>query len=178
MSLFNRGQPQQGYNPYAQQPLYPQLPGLPNQPPTTPGQPGALTAPQGPTSGGHPNPFHLPSLPHLHLHHHPSQPPAPAPAPAPYTFGSSGLGSGWGSRATAGAYAAAGYAPASASQLQQPQQLETVGKDEDPVYGPLSRARGKIDRAIVSDNEISPDLAEQFAPSEHMLDVYPLTRCS
>ncbi|WOO79208.1 putative nucleoporin [Vanrija pseudolonga] len=165
MSLFNRDQPQQGYNPYAQQPLYPQLPGRPNQPPTTPGQPGALVAPQGPTSGGHPNPFHLPSLPHLHLHHHPSQPPAPAPAPAPYTFGSSGLGGGWGSRATAGAYAAAGYAPASASQLQQPQQLETVGKDEDPVYGPLSRARGKIDRAIVSDNEISPDLAEQFAPT-------------
>ena len=49
----------------------------------------------------------------------------------------------------------------SAPQTQlQPQQLESVGKDEDPVYGPLGRARGKIERALLSDSEISPDLAD------------------
>ncbi|EIW68747.1 hypothetical protein TREMEDRAFT_63207 [Tremella mesenterica DSM 1558] len=47
----------------------------------------------------------------------------------------------------------------SSSQLI-PQPLEIVGKDEDPVYGPLSRARGKVERALNGDNEISPDLGD------------------
>ncbi|WVR04455.1 hypothetical protein IAU60_001458 [Kwoniella sp. DSM 27419] len=41
-----------------------------------------------------------------------------------------------------------------------PQALESVGKDEDPIYGPLGRARAKVDRALVGDEEISPDLEE------------------
>ncbi|OCF37542.1 nuclear pore complex protein Nup155 [Kwoniella heveanensis BCC8398] len=44
----------------------------------------------------------------------------------------------------------------------QPQQLESVGKDEDPIYGPLSRARNKITRALVGDEESSGDLADGF----------------
>lgn len=42
----------------------------------------------------------------------------------------------------------------------QPQQLESVAKDEDPIYGPLSRARGKVERGFTGDEEISPDLAD------------------
>jgi nuclear pore complex protein Nup155 len=44
----------------------------------------------------------------------------------------------------------------------QPQQLDSVDKDEDPVYGPVGRARGKIDRALTGDTEISPDLAQML----------------
>ena len=36
--------------------------------------------------------------------------------------------------------------------------LDYVSPDEDSVYGPLGRARGKIERALDSDNRISPDL--------------------
>ncbi|WVF70035.1 hypothetical protein IAT40_004822 [Kwoniella sp. CBS 6097] len=53
----------------------------------------------------------------------------------------------------------------STTQMQsrlQPQQLESVGKDEDPIYGPLSRARNKIGRALVGDEETSGDLADGF----------------
>lgn len=64
-----------------------------------------------------------------------------------------------------------GYGTATTSQLQQPQQLETVANDEDPVYGPLGRAMGKIERAIASDNEISPDLADMLGPSEYAYGV-------
>jgi nuclear pore complex protein Nup155 len=41
-----------------------------------------------------------------------------------------------------------------------PQQLENVAKDEDPIYGPLGRARGKIERGLKGDEEISPDLGQ------------------
>jgi nuclear pore complex protein Nup155 len=55
------------------------------------------------------------------------------------------------------------YAPPSALQ---PQQLESVSKDEDPVYGPVGRARGKIERALTSDVEISPELAQTLLDGE------------
>jgi len=55
------------------------------------------------------------------------------------------------------------YPPPSALQ---PQQLESVTKDEDPVYGPVGRARGKIDRALTGDAEISPELAETLVHCE------------
>lgn len=54
------------------------------------------------------------------------------------------------------------YAPAQSTSLA-PQQLESVGKDEDPVYGPLARARSKVERALRGDEEISPDLADLVA---------------
>jgi nuclear pore complex protein Nup155 len=51
-----------------------------------------------------------------------------------------------------------------------PQQLESVAKDEDPVYGPLGRARGKVERALIADNEISPDLADELQmPSQSLV---------
>ncbi|KAK8846777.1 hypothetical protein IAR55_005865 [Kwoniella newhampshirensis] len=61
------------------------------------------------------------------------------------------------------------YPSAGISQTQlSPQPLESVSKDEDPVYGPLSRARGKVERSLMADNEISPDLADCFAhPANH-----------
>jgi len=58
------------------------------------------------------------------------------------------------------------YSQTPQTQLR-PQQLESVSKDEDPVYGPLARARGRVDRALLADNEISPDLADLLSvPSE------------
>ncbi|WWD22088.1 hypothetical protein CI109_106577 [Kwoniella shandongensis] len=61
------------------------------------------------------------------------------------------------------------YPTAGISQTQlSPQPLESVSKDEDPVYGPLGRARGKVERAMVADNEISPDLIDGFGhPANH-----------
>lgn len=41
-----------------------------------------------------------------------------------------------------------------------PQPLEYPNKNEDPAYGPLGRAQGKIDRAIKEDETISPDLSD------------------
>jgi hypothetical protein len=46
------------------------------------------------------------------------------------------------------------------STALQPQQFQSVSKDEDPVYGPLERARGQVERGLTADNEISPDLAD------------------
>ncbi|KAK4686014.1 hypothetical protein P7C73_g4121, partial [Tremellales sp. Uapishka_1] len=62
------------------------------------------------------------------------------------------------------------YQPQPQTQLH-PQPLESVGKDEDPIYGPLSRARGKIERGLVSDNEITNDLADLF-PFTNANDAY------
>lgn len=72
---------------------------------------------------------------------------------------------GMGSWRTSPTYA---MAPTSGPPTQlQPQQLETVSRDEDPIYGPLKRARAKVERALVTDNEISPDLADMLqAPSQ------------
>jgi nuclear pore complex protein Nup155 len=41
-----------------------------------------------------------------------------------------------------------------------PQTVENVEKDEDPVYGPLGRAKRKVERALLTDDEISPDLGD------------------
>lgn len=61
------------------------------------------------------------------------------------------------------------WRPYQAQTQLTPQPLESVSKDEDPVYGPLGRARGKVERALVADNEISPDLADLLAiPSGSM----------
>ncbi len=49
------------------------------------------------------------------------------------------------------------------STALQPQQLESVSKDEDSLYGPLGRAKGKVERALTSDSEISPDLADMLS---------------
>lgn len=49
--------------------------------------------------------------------------------------------------------------------LQAPQSLESVSKDEDPIYGPLERARGKIDRGLRGDVDISGDLEEKLGPT-------------
>jgi hypothetical protein len=42
------------------------------------------------------------------------------------------------------------------------QNIEEVSSSEDPVYGPLGRARGKVHRAIVADEEISLDIKERM----------------
>lgn len=49
--------------------------------------------------------------------------------------------------------------------LQAPQSLESVSKDEDPIYGPLGRARGKIERGLRGDVDISADLEEKLGPT-------------
>ena len=43
------------------------------------------------------------------------------------------------------------------------QPLETVQRDEDPVYGPLGRAGAKIQRGLTADTEITSDMADQLA---------------
>ncbi|KAL7424377.1 hypothetical protein Q5752_000059 [Cryptotrichosporon argae] len=58
----------------------------------------------------------------------------------------------------------------------QPQPVETPAPDEDAVYGPLGRARGKIERAIVGDNEISPDLADTLGATNEPPYVPPPTQ--
>ena len=84
------------------------------------------------------------------------------------TYG--GMG-GYGMQGTS-SWQSRGYYGAPSSQLQ-PQQLESVAKDEDPVYGPLGRAKAKVDRALLSDHEISPDLADMLqAPSQFRLYRY------
>lgn len=49
--------------------------------------------------------------------------------------------------------------------LQAPQSLESVSKDEDPIYGPLGRASGKVERGLRGDVDISADLEEKLGPS-------------
>ncbi|KIR29674.1 nuclear pore complex protein Nup155 [Cryptococcus deuterogattii LA55] len=56
--------------------------------------------------------------------------------------------------------------------LQAPQSLESVSKDEDPIYGPLERARGKIDRGLRGDVDISGDLEEKLGPTAQIQDPY------
>lgn len=53
-----------------------------------------------------------------------------------------------------------------ASRVQAPQAIEEPAKDEDATYGPLGRARSKIERAMVSDNEISLDLVDKLQQRE------------
>jgi nuclear pore complex protein Nup155 len=72
-----------------------------------------------------------------------------------------------------GGYADTGYRQpygysytVTASRVQAPQAMEEPAKDEDAVYGPLGRARGKIERAMVSDNEISLDLVDKLQQRE------------
>ncbi|WVQ84070.1 hypothetical protein IAT38_006215 [Cryptococcus sp. DSM 104549] len=57
-------------------------------------------------------------------------------------------------------------------RIQTSQPLEAVSKDEDPVYGPLGRARGKVDRGLRGDEEISPDLAEKLYGTTQVQDQY------
>jgi nuclear pore complex protein Nup155 len=60
-----------------------------------------------------------------------------------------------------------GYRPTVASTSLLPQALEKVSQTEDPIYGPLGRARSKVDRGLRADDEISPDLADMLnQPSE------------
>lgn len=56
-----------------------------------------------------------------------------------------------------------GYRPTVASTSPMPQTLETVSPTEDPIYGPLGRARNKVDRGLRADEEISPDLADMLS---------------
>lgn len=60
------------------------------------------------------------------------------------------------------------YPSYTASRVQAPQAIEEPAKDEDATYGPLGRARSKIERAMVSDNEISLDLVEKLQQREFM----------
>lgn len=55
------------------------------------------------------------------------------------------------------------YSAPSASTSLMPQPLESVDKSEDPIYGPLGRARGKVERAMRADEEISPDLSDMLS---------------
>ncbi|KLT44819.1 nucleoporin-domain-containing protein [Cutaneotrichosporon oleaginosum] len=105
----------------------------------------------------------------------PAGPAGPVAAPPPFgtgsvqapPYGSSGYGeSGW--RQPFGqSYTV------TASRVQAPQAIEEPAKDEDPVYGPLGRARGKIERAMVSDNEISLDLVDKLQQPTNELYVPP-----
>lgn len=38
------------------------------------------------------------------------------------------------------------------------QNVDRGDPNEDKLYGPLGRARARVDRAIKADNEISPDI--------------------
>ncbi|TYJ54289.1 hypothetical protein B9479_005048 [Cryptococcus floricola] len=64
------------------------------------------------------------------------------------------------------------WARPQATYNQPPQLLETASKDEDPVYGPLGRARGKITRGLRGDEEISPDLVAKLSTSATVQDPY------
>lgn len=55
-----------------------------------------------------------------------------------------------------------------ASQVQAPQAIEEPAKDEDATYGPLGRARSKIERAMVSDSELSLDLVDKLQQRESL----------
>nr|XP_018265732.1 nuclear pore complex protein Nup155 [Kwoniella dejecticola CBS 10117]OBR87890.1 nuclear pore complex protein Nup155 [Kwoniella dejecticola CBS 10117] len=149
-------QQQQGMQGYApqqmgQQPLYPQLPGLPNQPHYGGNQPAVQPYSQysqppavplsGPSSSYQPQNMVGPYNPQSNsLYVQNQQQQQQQNGGYRYPQPTSGMQS-------------------SATQLS-PQPLESVSKDEDPIYGPLSRARGKIDRAVTGDNEISADLAD------------------
>lgn len=132
---------------------------------------------------------HTHSFPHLHnpFHHAPGHPPTTpggpvvplgatgslalpgqagmVAAPSPFRMGST-------QAVQYGGYGDSGfrqpYDPSynsytvTASRVQAPQAIEEPAKDEDAVYGPLGRARGKIERAMVSDNEISLDLVDKL----------------
>ncbi|WRT64996.1 uncharacterized protein IL334_001937 [Kwoniella shivajii] len=137
----------QGYQPVqGQQPLYPQLPGLPNSNQYQ-GYNGGGGG--GGNSGaiqqyGYPQP--VPSGPSGYNQ--------PTNQVGPYNAQSTSL------YAQQNNYRYPNSTGTQGSTQMQPQQLETVSKDEDPIYGPLGRTRGKIDRALLGDNEISPDLAD------------------
>lgn len=148
---------QQAYGGYQQQPVYPALPAG-GQPSNTVGNYGQQQQQHQEQHG-----LHLPHLPHIHIpfgqHQHTHSQTGALSAPNTGTLSTPGYG-GWNARQ------GYGYQSAVTVPALQPQQLETVTKDEDPVYGPLGRARGKIDRSLTSDNEISPDLGDLFAPCE------------
>lgn len=153
---------QQSYGGYQQQPVYPTLPAA--------GQPSNTVANYGqqPQQQEQHHGLHLPHLPHIHIpfggsQHTHSQTGALSSLSTPNTAPLSAPGyGGWNARQ------GYGYSSTVAVPALQPQQLETVSKDEEPVYGPLGRARGKIDRGLTSDNEISPDLGDLFAPCEFL----------
>nr|XP_019008734.1 nuclear pore complex protein Nup155 [Kwoniella pini CBS 10737]OCF47515.1 nuclear pore complex protein Nup155 [Kwoniella pini CBS 10737] len=140
----------QGYNPQqmGQQPLYPQLPGLPNQ---SQNQYGGVVQPFSQYSQANVVPLSGPSYQNQHQN-----------IVGPYNSQSNSLYVQNQQQQQNGGYR---YPqPTSGIQSTQtqlsPQILESVSKDEDPIYGPLSRAKGKIDRALIGDNEISTDLAD------------------
>lgn len=149
---------QQAYGGYQQQPVYPALPAA-GQPSNTVANYGGEQQQQQHQHGLHLP--HLPHLPHIHIpfggHQHSHTQQQNIAAPNTGTLSTPGYNS-WNARQ------GYGYQPAVTVPQLQPQQLETVSKDEDPVYGPLGRARGKIDRGLTSDNEISPDLGDLFTP--------------
>lgn len=61
---------------------------------------------------------------------------------------------------TVGSYnsSSVGYQPGVVWTQVPIQPLEARAADEDPLYGSLARAKGKVDRAMKSDEDISPDL--------------------
>ncbi|WWC87143.1 uncharacterized protein L201_002029 [Kwoniella dendrophila CBS 6074] len=134
-----------------QQPLYPQLPGIPNQSLQQQGQ-GQYGYSVQPYSS---YPAPVPSGPSY------GNKAAQVTNPiGPYNPQSSSLYTQQQQEGGQYRYPQPTQGMQSSSTQLSPQQLESISKDEDPIYGPLSRARNKIDRSIISDNEISPDLAD------------------
>ncbi|WVQ69011.1 uncharacterized protein L199_007223 [Kwoniella botswanensis] len=140
---YQQQQQIQGYPGQGQQPLYPQLPGLPNQPQIQQYgyQPSSLPL----------QPYTVPSGPSYI---------PPSNAIGPYNPQSSSLYVQQQQQANGYRYPVPTSGIQSSQTQLSPQPLESVGKDEDPIYGPLGRARNKIDRALTGDNEISTDLAD------------------
>ncbi|BEJ12146.1 hypothetical protein CspHIS471_0206060 [Cutaneotrichosporon sp. HIS471] len=160
---------------------------------------GAHAQPQQQLYPALPQQPHTHTFPHLHnpFQHAPTHPPTtpgaptmplgatgslaapgqagPVAAPPPFGMGSAQTvpygGGGYSDSAYRQPY---GFSyTVTASRVQAPQAIEEPAKDEDAVYGPLGRARGKIDRAMVSDNEISLDLVDKLAQPTSDLYVPP-----
>lgn len=143
--MLSYNQNQQGY--YNSQPMYPQLP-------PTAGPPAPVDPFQSQPHPGQPAGYQVAQY---------QQGPGQVAAPAQGSSYSAPQGA-WAGRAGAPTYSS--YMPSALG----PQQLESIPRDEDPVYGPVGRARSKIDRALISDVELSPDLAETFGHGEIGLD--------